>query len=341
MSESVSIIRPVVGLMLSIGLPPESEGNPGNYPKKLDHFRPKPGALMQYLPAAEAFFEAYGPEPRSVDVLFVSDEIDLVFDVRPKAFGTSGLKALGARNLAGLEPEEFQHALYSFGETVDVFPDDDGEIVQYELKGPSDPTVASGKTKMYGVLRFSIPDVTGLMTLAEISTTSRRSMKNLYAGIQLARSITGGHLVGIPLRLAVRPTKGKYLDPKTKTKKSTTFYELVLDSRGSLAELYGTIMERRQILAAQEQVALPPIEHDSLERDEELAPQRRAIEAAADVPAVSVEVFEEIEPSEGEDPGGSAAVTPAPAAGGDAVTLPAPSDEVEGELFPIPERARR
>ncbi len=300
MSTTVAQIRPQVGLMLSIGLPPKSEGNPGNYPKKLDHFRPKPGALNQYLPALYAFDEAYPDEPKEIDIILVSDDIDLVFDVRPKAWGQSSLKALGTRNLAGLPADEFLHALYAYEETLDVYPDDDGEIVQYKLTGPDDPRVRDKACKMYGVLRFSIPEVTGLMTLAEISTTSRKSMKNLYAGLQLARAITGGHMIGLPLRLSVRPTKGRYLDTSVNPpkKKSTTYYELVIDSRESLQSLYETVLARRSMIGAQDLPALPPapIDHANLDRDAELIPESRAIEAATTVPSVDIETFTEDEP---------------------------------------------
>src|SRR5205823_4711850 len=140
-------------------------------------------------------------------------------------------------------------ALYSYTETLDVYPDDDSPMIQYELQGPTDKLVRrevpgrnGGRSKIvqdckvYGVLRFSIPEVTGLMTLVEISTTSRRSMKNLYAGIHMARSITQGTLTGIPLVLSVRPATGRYFDAEAGKKKSTTYYELALDTRDTYRE---------------------------------------------------------------------------------------------------------
>ena len=113
--------------------------------------------------------------------MFVSDEIGDVLDIRFKVWGTSGLKAIGRTNLATLSPELMRERLYAIDDELITFPDTGTEPGSYKLTGPDDPAVTKLGGKFYATLRFSIPAVTGLMTLAEISTTAKRSMCNLHS----------------------------------------------------------------------------------------------------------------------------------------------------------------
>ena len=107
--------------MLSCGEAPTDERG---YPKKLDYIRPKSGQLDQYAEAAAAFTARYGDRPKSVDVIVPSDSIEEVLDVRPKVWGTSGIKAHGNLNLATLPQGEFSDAIRAFDWELTTYPDD-------------------------------------------------------------------------------------------------------------------------------------------------------------------------------------------------------------------------
>lgn len=266
-AEREVVIRPQVGLMLSIGEPPTGTRN---YPKKLDHFRPKPGSEGQYAIAVGKFEEAYPTDEarKRIEVAFISNELTDVLDIRYKAWGTSGLRAIGQTNLA-LCPDR----LLAFDDTLTAFPEDRPEAIEYQLKGPGDPIIDRVGLKLYGVLRFAIPPVTGLTTLAEISTTSKRTMTNWLAGITQAQQLAGGMLAGIPFVLAVRPARTRFFDPKKSKRSTSTFYEIVLEAQHSIDEFMELVATRRaQMQLAPVRLALPPVRHDDADRDEEIAP---------------------------------------------------------------------
>jgi hypothetical protein len=260
----VAIIRPQVGLMLSIGEPPVGARN---YPKKLDHFRPKPGTENQYADAVAKFEQAFPGEPKRLDIVFVSNNIDDALDIRLKAWGTSGLRAIGQTNYA-LCPER----MLAFDDTLVTFPDNKPGSYLYELQGPDDPVIEKTGLKLYAVLRFALPAVTGLTTLAEISTTSKRSMLNLLAGIQQLQALSGGQLAALPLVLGVRAARTRYFDEAKKKRSTSTFYELIIETPLSIDEFFTQVQLRRAQMAGGPQLALPPVKHDDAERDREIAP---------------------------------------------------------------------
>lgn len=260
-------LRPSVGLLLSIGEPP-TDGR--NYPKKLDHFRPKNGQLGQYRAAAEKFNVEYGPEPREIDeVYFLSNAIGDVLDVRRKVWGQSGLKAMSQTNFATYSPDVFRDRVDAWDDDLLVFPDDSPEATVYTLKGPDDPAIARGKMKVYATLRVCLPKVTGMGQVVEITTTGRRSTDNLFASLVYAQGILRGNLIGIPFRLSVRPARMRYFDAKEGKRKSTEFYELVLDTPLTMYELFDAVQKQAQLGQPDTPLALPPVVHGDMERDAE------------------------------------------------------------------------
>lgn len=258
------VVRPQVGLMLSIGEPPE-EGR--NYPKKLDHFRPKPGAEGQYADAATRFNQVYGLEPKRLDIVLLSNNLGDVLDIRLKAWGTSGLRAIGQTNYA-TSPDR----MLAFDDRLTTFPESQREAGEHVLQGPDDKVIESTGLKLYGVFRFALPKVTGLTTLAEISTTSKRSMLNLLAGLQQVLALTGGHMAGIPFELAVRPARTRFFDEKKGKRATSTFYELVFLTPYAIDEFFQQVQLRRQQMSGITRLELPPVQHDDAERDREVAP---------------------------------------------------------------------
>jgi len=294
------VIRPQVGLLLSIGDIVGAAGG-GTRPQKRDSFRPKPGQVGQYGANAQKFSEHFGPTPKSIPIVFLSDEIggtDEIpgnLDIRIKWWGQSGLKGMGKTNFAALPPEEYAQRVDAWDDEVLVFPskldevpknrqaDWKGESLEAKLDGPDDPRIAKTKMKVYTVIRFAIPEITGLATLVEISTTSARSRDNLYGALEQAKRLTGGTLIGIPFHLSVRPTRGRYFDAKERAKKTTEFYELILESDHSLTELYQLVAERRIAIGGGTvpQLALPPVAHGDAERERELSEELWQTEAQA------------------------------------------------------------
>ena len=305
-------VRPQVGLMLSIGEPPEAGRN---YPRKLGHFRPKPGLEQQYADAARRFADAYGPAPKRLDIVLLSDDLGDVLDYRYKAWATDGLRAIGETNFA-LEPER----MLEYRDELRVFPKDKPGSSPHRLDGPDDPVIEASGLKLYGTFRFALPKVTGLTTLAEITTTSKRSMLNLHAGVSQVLNLTGGHVKGIPFELAVRPTRARYFDDKAKQRKTAKFFELVFQTPYTIEEFYEHVaVMRGRIAGGEQRLALPPIAHGDAYRDAELAPGLWR----DDDDRQTVEALDELQPlDDGEPPQ-------------DVI-----SDE-RGPVFPIPESARR
>lgn len=260
------IIRPQVGLMLSIGEPP-AEGR--NYPKKIDHFRAKPGSEGQYAVAVDKFETAYPTDEakKRIEIAFISNSLSDCLDIRYKAWGTSGLRAIGQTNFA-LAPER----MLAFDDVLTAFPEDRPEAIEYQLKGPDDPIVGKVGLKLYGVLRFAIPPVTGLTTLAEISTTSKRTMANWLAGLNQTLQLSGGQLAGLPLILAVRPARTRYFDAGKKKRSTSTFFEVVIEAQHSIDEFMELVQTRRIQMGTASRLELPPVDHANGHRDEELAP---------------------------------------------------------------------
>lgn len=235
------ILRPQVGLMLSIGEPPTTERN---YPKKLDHFRPKPGSEGQFEPAVERFVTKYGATPKVLDILFLSNSVEAVLDIRYLAWGTSGLKARGHTNFA-LDPDGMGGP-----DKVTAYPENSPTAREGEITGLDDEKAVKLELKLYGSLFFALEGVTGLTTLAQITTTSRRSMMNMLSGITQILSLTGGQMAGIPLELAVRPARTRYFDEKKKKRSTSTFYELVLQAPGAIDEFFEKARVRREQMQA-------------------------------------------------------------------------------------------
>lgn len=231
------ILRPQVGLMLSIGEPPTEQRN---YPKKLDHFRPKPGSEGQFEPAVARFVEKYGATPKVLDIILLSNSVEAVLDIRYLAWGTSGLKARGHTNFA-LNPDGMGGP-----DRVTAYPENSPTAREVEITGLDDENAVKLELKLYGSLFFALEGVTGLTTLAQITTTSRRSMMNLLSGITQVLSLTGGQMAGIPLELAVRPARTRYFDEKKKKRSTSTFYELVLQAPGAIDEFFEQARVRRE-----------------------------------------------------------------------------------------------
>lgn len=271
--RSGSATRPPIGLRLSIG-EPKPAGRPG---RPIDYIRPKEGELEQYAQAAAKYTEVYGEKPHQIDdVFFLSNNIGDVLDIRLMAWGTTGPRIVGDTNFATLPRHEWEERAFAFDDQITYFPlgpDEvrkeirdtwNGEPIRGVLEGKDDARVEKLKIGVECTLTFCLPKVMGFGTVAQITTKSGKSMRNLMSSVIDQSTFFQGQLIGIPFRLTVRPKRVKHFDKEKRRYMPTTIFELVLDTPFTVQEAIDTIRERRVALGGS-MLALPPGE----ERDAE------------------------------------------------------------------------
>jgi hypothetical protein len=256
-----NVMRPPIGLALSIG-EPKPEGRPG---RPIDWFRPKEGELEQYAEAAAKFTEVYGEKPTAIDdVLFLSNDIGEVLDIRLKAWGQSGMpRIIGKTNFALIEDEdEFLERAWSFEDDITYFPLEvkdvpqrmraewNGEPISSHLEGRDDPRIERFSIALETQLTFLLPRVMGVGTTAIITSKGRNSTRNLYRGIRDQHAFFMGQLVGIPFQLELQKKRSRYWDQSARKYKPTTINALVLKTPLTVQQVMEQIRERRDALAA-------------------------------------------------------------------------------------------
>lgn len=252
--------RTPTGLLLSIGDKTTSRGG-REIPTRIDYFRPKEGQLEQYAQAAAKFADVYGDKPKQInDVYFLSNNIGDVLDIRLMAWGSSGVRLVGDTNYATLPLNEWEQRAFSFTDTVTFYPlnakevapaqraDWNGEPIRGELNGPDDPRIERLEINLECTLKMCLPQVMGFGTVAQITTKSRRSMRNLYSSVWDQWTFFQQQLIGVPFRLTVRPAKTRRFDGEKKQYVPVEFFELVLDTPFTVQEAIDAIKERKEAL---------------------------------------------------------------------------------------------
>lgn len=254
--------RPPTGLLLSIGDTTTSRGG-REIPTRIDWFRVKEGQLGQYAAAAATYRDVYGEQPKQLDdVYFLSDNLIDVLDIRLMAWGSSGIRLIGDTNYAGLPRDEWEERAFSFDDDITFFPLEvkevprdrqaawKGEPVRGRLTGPDDPRIKKLEIGVHATLTFCLPKVMGFGTVAQITTKSKRSMRNLVSSLNDQRAFFQGQLIGIPFRLKVRPARGRRFDQEQRRMIPFEFFELVLDTPFTVQEAIDAIRTRREALGA-------------------------------------------------------------------------------------------
>lgn len=258
-----SATRPPTGLLLSIGDKTLSSGG-REIPTRIDWLRPKEGQLEQYSDAVAKYFEVYGEKPKQLDDLyFLSNNIGDVVDIRLKAWGTSGIRIVGATNYATLPRDEWEERAYAFNDDVTFWPlkaseiknkamrdSWNGEPIPGRLEGPDDPRIEKYGINVECSLTFCLPKVMGFGTVAQITTKSKRSMRNLVSSVHDQWTFFQQQLIGIPFRLTVRPARAMRFDAAKRERVPFNFYELVLDTPFTVQEAIDAVKERRLALGA-------------------------------------------------------------------------------------------
>lgn len=248
-----------VAIKLAIGRgPDETKGR--KHPERLDHFifctRNKRGSDVVWDEDAgitEQLKKLYGENPREVEIVFLDDQIDNIFRTslawwkatecycRGDIVQIEGNFAMQAIRRTEKHPEGEPWPgpyKYSAGEKK-------GQPV--EPCGDGCPDIERGDCKPSADAYFVFAKLPMLGAVCRLHTTSYRSIRNIHAGLQQIRTITGGRLAGIPIRLKVDPEKISYEDRDGKKKNSTAHILSLVFTAEDMQKLIGGAREHAQL----------------------------------------------------------------------------------------------
>lgn len=155
------------------------------YPSAVDYFVCNEDQSTTEM-AAMMFNRAYPDEPKAIDIVFPSDDSGEFFPQWYKRYGSSkGLVCKGDGELATRLNEET------------------GEMDEIECT-PECEYLAKKHCRAVASLQFMIPHVSGL-GVWQIDTGSYNSIVNLNSAIDMVKTLTGGKIAFIPLKLVIRP----------------------------------------------------------------------------------------------------------------------------------------
>ena len=233
--RSVRIRRTVMG-KVAIGLPPR-EGS--NYPSRLDHFIIQRKATSVDAKGKrevtwivdEEKMEAYGKDCRELWIVILDDDPDVVFRTE-YAYWTKtqcvcrgdGLKAWRKTKE---KPEGADYAPCAMGGCPE--PD-------HNHCSPS------------GDLYFILADFPTLGTIYKLHTSSYQSIREIRSALEDLRSVTGGRLMGVKVKLFVREERNSYRDAKTKELKTSTKQVIGLElAAQDIRALTGSMVENMRV----------------------------------------------------------------------------------------------
>lgn len=242
MIKGISEVRrlPRLGkIRLGIKETSQKSGNP--YPKAVDYFVCNADQSTSEA-AAKAFHEIYGDKPRSLDVVFPTENKDQFFQQWYRRYGSgTGLMCKGD------------------GETAVELDKETGELRERECNPDECEWAAKKHCRPIGSLLFLLPKVPGLGAW-QIDTSSYHSIVNLNSAIDFIRALTGGRIGMIPLKLVIRPK-----EVQVEGKKKVVH---VLDLAHEEVRLADVMLALKQ---SPEQLFLPPA-IDLNERPDDLIP---------------------------------------------------------------------
>ena len=171
---------------LRLGIKATSKKTGNQFPKAVDYFVCNADASTS-AEAAQAFRAVYGDKPRSVDIMFPTDDMTQFFPQFYRRYGSgSGLLCKGD------------------GITANAVDPETGEFSEIDCCPPECEWAAKQHCRPVGTLMFMMPKVPGLGCW-QIDTSSVNSIINLNSAIDFIKGLTGGRIAGIPLRLVVKP----------------------------------------------------------------------------------------------------------------------------------------
>lgn len=199
------------------------DGSTYERPEKLDHFKFDPEDIA-LLPVFE---QKYGQEPKSIPVMFYSDDREEVFPHYLKTWRSGKLFCWGDGNIA-------HRADFEKGTTTDIpcLPDCPFRILPREDQAQLSPQEKKVRTcGPEGMLRFILYEMPTLGVFEIRAATT--SIVRINTCLDMIQGVAG-RLMHIPLVLSVVPVH------QTVGNKAQTNYCLQIDIRRSLLELMET-----------------------------------------------------------------------------------------------------
>jgi hypothetical protein len=200
----------------------EKQGG-GTYqlPQKLDHFlvttleRGKDNNFV----IDEQIHSIIGKEPKSIPVKLLFDDIALNFQCRYACYNGKTLFCSGDGEVA-----------------LRMNP---GSAERIEVQCPcnrQDPTyTGTDKCKINGTLSVMIDGVNSVGGIHKFRTTGYNSTVGILSSLTLIRSLTGGFLAGLPLRMSIQPK----VCTNPVDGSSQTVYVVGIEFAGTMDDLYG------------------------------------------------------------------------------------------------------
>lgn len=210
----------------------KTNGNGKEYPVQTDYFVVAPSDTTPEA-AATTFKAVYGDQPKELDIMFPLNDREDFFPQAYKRYSGAGLMCKG-NGLRAIEMVESQ-------------------LVEKECDPEFCEHFASGKCHLRGHLQVMLPTVPG-MGIWQIDTGSFNSVRNINSAITFIQTLTGGRVAMIPLKLIIRPHKGR--DPKSGAPTNNYVMDIASDQIKMADVLKSSLMSPAKLL-------LPLVDYDA------------------------------------------------------------------------------
>jgi hypothetical protein len=226
-------LRRTVTVKVAIGLAPGMAGE-NKAPVKLDHFvllkKSQHGqgrdARMEWLPDEEKM-KKYGGKPRELWIVLLDDDPDVVFRTEYAWWVKTGKCCWGNGETATRRTEK----------------NPQGEAwTPCANQGCPDIDSATKRCKPSGDLYFMLADYPALGTICRLHTSSYQSIREIRSALEDLRTVTGGRLLGLKVKLFVRPERNVFDGPNGKQTGTKFVLGLQLAAE-DLPKLMGSVAE--------------------------------------------------------------------------------------------------
>lgn len=232
-----TIIRRTVTTKVAIGIGPTANSK---YPQTIDHFRilkkgivdGKAGWVLD--DEKQNFYKSQnnGKEPVALSIVLLDDDPESVLRSEYSWYGQTGKKCWGDGEKATRR-------------------DDSGENKPWTpCANHGCKDLERGDCKPSGDLYFMLADFPSLGTVCRLHTSSYQSIPELHSALVDLRSMFGGRLLGLPVKLFMRPEKNVYTDNGGVRVTGKTKYILGLElSAASLPKMLESVSESAKVFS--------------------------------------------------------------------------------------------
>jgi len=230
--EGQTLIRRSVTVKVAIGRGPSESRN---HPEKLDHFiflrKESEAGEVDWVDDEKmtAHYRqlAGDTEPTEVVIILLDDDIDHVFRTEFAWWTKTKKRCSGDGEKAIREGKPWANCANS------------GKCEEHE----------NGECKPSADLYFMLADFPSLGTACRLHTSSYQSIREIYSALTDLKNMMGGRLLGLPVKLFVRPEKNVYTGKDGKDKTGTK-YVLGLEIRAdSLTKMLENVTESAKVFA--------------------------------------------------------------------------------------------